>query len=103
MSEEGISIEDIEATFEDLEDICARLPTRFNFHYHVSIPTPEGNELHVSYSCIDHRYHMAIIEKGRAIRTRTVTREQFMRRFERYFNGESNESPSVLGFFGGGE
>lgn len=98
-----LSVEDLEAVLEDLEDICARLPKRFNFEYKINVPTPDLRGFAVYYSCIDHKYYLATMEKGRAMRTREVTREQILGRYERalrpYVEGaEPEEDTSLYSF-----
>ena len=81
-----MDVADLEAVLEDLEDICARLPQSFHWEYRLSIPTPQMRTLVLYFDCSDHRYTFTTMEKGTATKTREVTKEEFLRRYERYFN-----------------
>lgn len=87
-----MDVSDLEAVLEDLEDICARLPKKFRFEYRFTIPTPAMRELVLYYSCFDHKYYFATLEKGTATKTREVTREEFLRRYEKYMGGGQSSS-----------
>lgn len=82
MSEQPFTLEDLEAILQDLEDICARIPSSFRFHHAVSMPVSPFVEAYIEFSCSDHRYRLTIVEHGRARQTRIVTREQLLSRLE---------------------
>ena len=91
-----LTVEDLEAVLEDLEDICARLPKNFHFEYRITLPTPDMRLYALYFNCAEHKYYLATLERGIAEKTRVVTREQFLRRYERYLH----QDESSLYFFG---
>mgnify|MGYP001774784893 FL=1 len=91
-----MDVADLEAVLEDLEDICARLPENFHWEHRFTIPTPEMKELVLYFDCHQHKYYFATLEKGTATKTREVTREEFLRRYERYMG--SSEEPGFIEF-----
>ncbi|AZI75806.1 putative viral structural protein [Sulfolobales Beppu filamentous virus 2] len=91
---------DLEAVLEDLEDICARIPENFHLEYRFTIPTPEMRELVLYFDCHQHKYYFATLEKGTATKTRVVSREEFLRRYERYVSSQqgSEEGSGFIEF-----
>ena len=85
-----VDVADLEAVLEDLEDICARLPENFHWEYRFTIPTPEMKTLVLYFDCSQHKYYFATLEKGVATKTREVSREAFLRRYERYTSGQGS-------------
>ncbi|AXQ00112.1 VP6 [Sulfolobus filamentous virus 1] len=96
-----VDVADLEAIFQDLEDICSRLERRFHFEYKIEIPAPQGSSvgsgLHIMFSCMDGNYYMTIFERGKAQKTRVVTREQLLNRIEKYTS--RSQGNSVIDYF----
>jgi len=84
------SAEDLSAIFDDLEDLCARIPEGVIFHPTLEIRRKYANEeaTYIKFDCRNHRYTITIIREGIARTARVSSREELFRRlFPEYFPG----------------
>ena len=89
-----LSLEDLSAILDDLEDICARIPEGVNFHPVLEIHRHYANEeaTYIKFDCRNHRYILTIVRTGIARTTRVSSREELFRRlFPEYTPGYSEE------------
>jgi len=77
-----ISLEDLSAILDDLEDLCARLPEDVKFHPVLEIRRGYANEeaTYIKFDCQNHRYILTVIKEGVAKTTRYSSREELFRR-----------------------
>ena len=85
-----ISLEDLSAILDDLEDLCARLPEDVNFHPVLEIRRGYANEeaTYIKFDCRNHRYILTIVREGVAKTTRYSSREELFRRLFPDYIGE---------------
>jgi len=85
-----ISLEDLSAILDDLEDLCARLPEGVYFHPTLELRRGYANEeaTYVKFDCRDHKYILTIVREGVARTTRYSSREELFRRLFPDYVGE---------------
>ena len=85
-----VSLEDLSAILDDLEDLCARLPEGVTFHPTLELRRNYANEesTYIKFDCQNQRYILTIVREGIARTTRFSTREALFRRlFPDYAEG----------------
>jgi len=85
-----VSLEDLSAVLDDLEDLCARLPEGINFHPTLELRRNYANEeaTYIKFDCRNHRYILTIVREGIAKTTRYTSREELFRRLFPDYVGE---------------
>ncbi len=85
-----VSLEDLSAILDDLEDLCARLPEGVNFHPTLELRRNYANEeaTYIKFDCHNHRYILTIVREGVARTTRFSSREELFRRLFPDYMGE---------------
>ena len=85
-----VSLEDLSAILDDLEDLCARLPEDVNFHPTLELRRNYANEeaTYIKFDCRNHRYILTIVREGIARTTRVSSREELFRRLFPDYIGE---------------
>ena len=93
-----LSLEDLSAILDDLEDLCARLPEGVTFHPTLEIHRHYANEeaTYIKFDCRNHRYILTIVRTGIAKTTRVSSREELFRRLFPEYTGSYTEE-----FWGG--
>jgi len=85
-----VSLEDLSAILDDLEDLCSRLPEGITFHPTLELRRNYANEesTYIKFDCQNHRYILTIIREGVARTTRVSTKEELFRRLFPDYIGE---------------
>jgi len=85
-----VSLEDVSAVLDDLEDLCARLPEGVTFHPTLELRRNYANEeaTYIKFDCRNHRYVLTIVREGVAKTTRLSSREELFRRLFPDYMGE---------------
>ena len=85
-----VSLEDLSAVLDDLEDLCARLPEGVTFHPTLELRRNYANEeaTYIKLDCHNHRYILTIVREGVAKTTRFSSREELFRRLFPDYMGE---------------
>jgi len=85
-----VSLEDLSAVLDDLEDLCARLPEGVTFHPTLELRRNYANEeaTYIKFDCRNHRYVLTIVREGVAKTTRLSSREEMFRRLFPDYMGE---------------
>jgi len=98
-----VSLEDLSAILDDLEDLCARLPEGVTFHPTLELRRNYANEeaTYIKFDCRNHKYILTIVRTGVAKTMKVSSREELIRRiFPEYSPGYSG---SYTEEFWGGE